>query len=129
MFSRGIRGGDESDVDDWGARQASTKFCAKVRNLVARSFHLNKNAEFIFVPGSPESFKEERSPDRGSADRGLWYNWKQELVDSGSIVWKDDILNAQPDEGSLIEPHEVYLIAPEGKLFRDMTKEEIQENW
>ena len=107
-----------------------------VKNLVARSPHLNKNAASILVFDSPELAKEERSPDRDGADRGLWHNWKQELVESRSIIWRDEILNAQPDEGFPFDPHDVYiyiyiyiLIAPTGKLPRDMIKKKIQENW
>ena len=51
-------------------------------------------------------------------------------MESGSISWRDEILNAQPDEGPQLA-QDLYLSAPfdAGKLLRDMTKEEILDNW
>ena len=122
-------GGNLEEYDDSaggrGERQAATKFRAKVRNLVAKIFHYNKNVDSIPVLDSPESAKEQRSPGRGDDDADLCVNWKQELVRSGFISWRGGIPNAQPDEGPML-PRDVYLNAPAdtGKLPRDTTKED-----
>ena len=66
--------------------------------------------------------------------RCMWCNWKHELVDSRFINWRQEVSSVQPDEGDLLsdqnfDPHDTCLVTPTGKLFRDMTREEIQENW
>ena len=50
------------------------------------------------------------------ADEGLFIDWRKELRD------------ALPDEGD-VSQQLAYLVEPKGKFPRDMTKEEIQENW
>ena len=49
-------------------------------------------------------------------DASVWINWRKELEE------------ALPNECNRLD-HLTYLTTPEGKLPRDMTKEEIQENW
>ena len=125
----GNHGGDDRDVDEWGGRRESSRSRKKVSNIDARSLRFNKNVECILVPDSPESAQEEHSPEFDGANRGLWVNWKLEPVDSRQIGWKQGVLNSQPDGGSPIDAQDVYLIAPVGKLPRDIAKEEIQEFW
>ena len=51
-------------------------------------------------------------------------------MDSRFIGWRQEVRNAQPDEGSLAEcSHEAFLATPTGTLLRDTAKEEIQQNW
>lgn len=130
---RGNRGGDDSDADGWDERREATKFRAKVRNLVAKSPHFNKIADAIPVLDSPESGRTQHSPGLVGDSGVLWHNWKQELVDSNQIDWREEILKADEDEGSLIpeDSQEAYLnaLADTGKLPRDMTREEILDNW
>ena len=126
----GNRGDDDSDADEWGERREATKFRVKVRDLVAKSHHFNKNVDAIPVFASPESAKAQHSPGLCDCSGGFWYNWNQEPVDSNRINWRDEINTAAFDEGSLL-PQDVYLNAriDAGKLPRDMTKEEVQDNW
>ena len=54
--------------------------------------------------------------------------WRNEFPgDSGvNLGWRQEIAIVVPDEGDLLEG--VYLTAPEGKLPRDMTKDEMVAN-
>ena len=71
--------------------------------------------------------------DGGNDDtyHSLWVNWSNEIVNSKEIDWRQDIANAKPDEGDFIDIHDtdVYSALPAGKLFRDMIREEVHENW
>lgn len=60
-----------------------------------------------------------------------WYSWKQKLVQSNEISWNDEILNAMPDGGDILDntDTEIRSTAPTGKLLRDMTRDEVQDNW
>lgn len=124
-------GGDGSDADEWRERRESSRFRKKIGNIVARSFHANKNAEYILAPDSPEPVQEKHSPDipDDESNHSLWVNWKHELADPRQIDWRQEVLNAQPDEGSMIDSQDVFLITPIDKLPGDMAKDEIQEEW
>ena len=87
-----------------GMRFTEMKFRAKIRNLVAKSPHYNKNVVEVPVFESPDSERTQHSPGRVEGDGSTWWNWKQELVEADQINWKEEIENAQPDEGSLLPP-------------------------
>ena len=61
--------------------------------------------------------------------RCLWVNWKQEIVKVDEIDWKQEMLNAKPDEGDILDIQDIHLTVPAGKLPIDMIREEVQEKW
>ena len=89
-----------------------------------------------FVEVSPvhsSASPEERDADGGDdeAYHSLWVNWNNEIVESNKIDWREGFANAKPDEGSLVDTQDadLYFTVPPGKLPRDMTKEEVGDNW
>ena len=128
------RGDDgDSDADDWQEREGAKK----VRNLikkVAQSFPSTSIPLTQPVPESPGGWSRVGDND-AVPDHSLWVNWKQEFVPAHQISWRDEITNAQPDEGSIVEVVKQeghlwsYLATFTRKLPRDMTREEIVENW
>lgn len=59
----------------------------------------------------------------------FWVKWKHEIVSPNEINWRDEFLNAKPDEGDAIDANEVSLTVPACKLPRDMIKEDMAEHW
>ena len=44
-------------------------------------------------------------------------------MDSRQIGWRQEVFNAQSDEGSLIDSQDAFLITSNGQLPRDMAKD------
>lgn len=143
--SRAEGGSDEGDLG-WPGRDQRRRSKAGVkdcfRKLLIGVSPPNKNAALIgggaiSAPGVDLSVEisvcklsmlDSRSPEEGD----VYFIWQKEFsqdFDVG-VNWRKEFENPPPDEGKVLDDLcHVYLIVPEGKLPRDMAKEEIAANW
>ena len=147
IVARGDVEGD-SEADDRQERKGAQK----VRNLIKNVANSPPNKNLPLTQLVPESIGGRSKEEDAELDRSLWVNWDGRSVPGHQISCEDEVLNAQADEGDEIdvdedvrscraprgsvtaalqeEPNWDYLVAPtDGKLPRDVTREEVADNW
>ena len=145
-FSRTDEASDDEDVD-WPGRKRRKDLRAGVqgcfRKILTKVYSPpSKNLALVgggacSAPGvglnsveiSPGKLL---SPDYCSPEEGVFVDWQHEFAqdaDTGAD-WRREFAEALPDEGKELEDVCFnYLTIPQGKLPRDMAKEEFVVNW
>ena len=143
--SRNQEAGDDED-HDWPGRERRIKLRAGVERCITKALKnalpLDKNSGFardgaISAPQIDLSVEISLCKLQGlnfetREEEDTIAVWRNELV--GSLVvnagWRQETLSALPDEGDLLQGvGEAFLVVPEGKFPRDMTREEVFAIW
>ena len=142
------RTGEANDSeDDWPGRERAKGLRKRVNgcinNNILNHFPPNKNSAHVgrgaisapgFDPSSVEIspsrplVQNTRTPEEEDTF-ALWQRKLEQDCEIG-INWRRELAEAKLDEGSPLDDASFkYLTMPEGKLPRDMTREEVLGNW